>query len=152
AVEAMLSHKPVITCTDSGEPSRLIEHGKSGFVTPPQPAAIASALQQLVQNRSLAASLGEEAFRRAPKHSWIDIAERRLAEAKRSSRATSQPHRASGGRTKLLVADNQVLDPPVGGGRIRIHELYRHIAREGFEVAYVGAYDWPGPAYREQRL
>src|SRR5262249_44230707 len=31
-------------------------------------------------------------------------------------------------------------------------ELYRHIAREGFEVAYVGAYDWPGPAYREQRL
>ena len=52
----------------------------------------------------------------------------------------------------VLVADNQVLDPPVGGGRIRIHELYRHLAALDFEITYVGAYDWPGPAYRDQFL
>ena len=52
----------------------------------------------------------------------------------------------------VLVADNQVLDPPIGGGRVRIYELYRHLAALDFEVCYVGAYDWPGPAYRDQLL
>ena len=52
----------------------------------------------------------------------------------------------------VLVADNQVLDPPVGGGRVRIYELYRHIAALDFEISYVGTFDWPGPAYRDQLL
>ena len=40
----------------------------------------------------------------------------------------------------------------MGGGRIRIYELYRNLAALGFEVTYVGAYDWPGPTYRDQML
>ncbi len=50
------------------------------------------------------------------------------------------------------MADNQVLDPPIGGGRVRIYELYRHLAMLDFDITYVGAYDWPGPAYRDQML
>ena len=34
-VEAMLSHKPVIVCKDSGEPALLVRHGESGFVVDP---------------------------------------------------------------------------------------------------------------------
>jgi hypothetical protein len=52
---------------------------------------------------------------------------------------------------KILVTDNQVLDPPVGGGRLRLYHLYRNLARS-FAITYVGAYDWPGPEYREQTL
>src|SRR5262249_38780793 len=53
--------------------------------------------------------------------------------------------------TKILVTDNQVLDPPVGGGRLRIYHLYKHLAQHA-PVTYVGAYDWPGAQYREQTL
>ena len=39
-IEAMLSHKPVIVCKDSGEPAALVKHGASGFVVDPDPAEL----------------------------------------------------------------------------------------------------------------
>src|SRR6185503_924924 len=42
AVEAMLSGKPVITASDSGEPARLVEHEKTGLVVEPRADAIAA--------------------------------------------------------------------------------------------------------------
>ena len=44
AIEAMLSHKPVIVCRDSGEPTRLVQNGRSGFVVDPNPVEIAAAI------------------------------------------------------------------------------------------------------------
>jgi glycosyltransferase involved in cell wall biosynthesis len=155
AIESMLSRKPVIVCRDSGEPARLVQHGRSGFVVDPDPAEIAKAMNILAANRDLAREMGEFAHQSAPSQSWDEVAQR-LLDAGSSpvtewSGSTALTAEASP-RIPILVADNQVLDPPVGGGRIRIYELYRHIAALGFEVAYVGAYDWPGPVYRDQML
>lgn len=153
-VEAMLSHKPVIVCTDSGEPARLVQNGRSGLVVGPHPAEIAGAMNLLARSPELARDMGEHAYHSAPPQSWDDVTEQLIAAGtplrKRSRPSTEgKPERNS---IELLVADNQVLDPPVGGGRIRIYELYRHMAMLDFEITYVGAYDWPGPAYREQML
>jgi len=154
AVEAMLSHKPVIVCKDSGEPARLVQNGRSGFIVDPDPVEIAGAMGILAANRELAREMGEHAFQSAPSQSW-DSAVQRLIEAASpprthwASAASPSPERNF---TSLLVADNQVLDPPVGGGRVRIYELYRHLAMLDFDITYVGAYDWPGPAYRDQIL
>lgn len=52
---------------------------------------------------------------------------------------------------KLVVTDNQILDPPVGGGRVRIYNLYRFLPG-GIDAAYVGAYDCKGLVDREQVL
>ncbi|MBI5453467.1 MAG: glycosyltransferase family 4 protein [Deltaproteobacteria bacterium] len=52
---------------------------------------------------------------------------------------------------KLVVTDNQMLDPPVGGGRVRIYNLYRFLPG-GIDAAYVGAYDCKGLVDREQVL
>jgi len=43
-LEAMLSSKPVLTCTDSGGPLELVQDGETGWIVPPKPAAIAEAL------------------------------------------------------------------------------------------------------------
>jgi glycosyltransferase involved in cell wall biosynthesis len=43
-LEAMLSSKPVLTCTDSGGPLELVQDGETGWVVPPEPEAIAEAL------------------------------------------------------------------------------------------------------------
>lgn len=153
-VEAMLSSKPVIICKDSGEPTRLVRHGETGFVVDADPAQVAEAMAKLAADRQLARDMGRRGFETAPPQSWDNIVERLLDAAAemqtRPAPATTMP--AEEPRIPLLVADNQVLDPPVGGGRIRIYELYRHLARFGFEISYVGAYDWPGPIYRDQML
>lgn len=154
-IEAMLSQKPVIVCTDSGEPARLVENGRSGFVVKPDPREIAAAMGILAADRELARNMGEIGFHSAPSQSWDAVVDRLIAAGAPSR---SRPVSVSGtpaldrNPVEILVTDNQVLDPPVGGGRIRIYELFRHMAALGFEVTYVGAYDWPGPAYREQML
>lgn len=154
AVEAMLSHKPVIVCKDSGEPARMLQNGRSGFVVDPDPVEIAGAMGILAGNRELAREMGEYAYQSAPSQSWDNVVQRLIDAGSPprthwASAASSSPEHSC---TSLLVADNQVLDPPVGGGRVRIYELYRHLAMLDFDITYVGAYDWPGPAYRDQML
>jgi len=158
AIEAMLSHKPVIVCDDSGEPARLVQNGRSGLVVKPDPMEIAGAMALLAADRELARNMGEFGYQNAPSQNWDDVVQR-LIEAGSAPVEDSVlvpiPSPAVEEKSNpipILVADNQVLDPPVGGGRVRIYELYRHIAALGFEVTYVGAYDWPGPAYRDQYL
>ena len=157
AVEAMLSHKPVIVCTDSGEPARVVQNGRSGFVVNPNPSEIAAAMTILADDRELARSMGEFGFRSVPSQSWDEVVERLLAAGEPAASrvgvpAASEPEPHASPPIELptrkhpiamLVADNQVLDPPVGGGRIRIYELYRHIAALGFRSLVRWRYDWP---------
>ena len=58
-LEASYSAKPVITCNDSGEPVEFITHGVNGYVVPPEPEAIATVMDNLFNNRSLAEELGK---------------------------------------------------------------------------------------------
>ena len=52
---------------------------------------------------------------------------------------------------KVLVIDMQPIDPPVGGGRIRLLGLYHNLG-ENIEATYIGTYDWPGEPYRDHML
>lgn len=45
----------------------------------------------------------------------------------------------------------QPIDPPVGGGRIRLLGLYHNLGQQ-FDTKYVGTYDWPGEKYRRHYL
>jgi glycosyltransferase involved in cell wall biosynthesis len=58
-LEAMLSSRPVITCTDSGGPLEFVRDGQTGYVTHPTPEALAAAMDQLWEDRPQAKSLGE---------------------------------------------------------------------------------------------
>jgi len=69
-LEAFGCHKPVITCSDSGGPTELVESGVTGYVTEPDPEAIAEAIGRLAADNSLARSLGEAAHQVSLKHSW----------------------------------------------------------------------------------
>ncbi len=45
----------------------------------------------------------------------------------------------------------QPIDPPIGGGRLRLLGLY-HALGEEIKALYVGTYDWRGPGYRRHYL
>lgn len=72
-VEAMLSHKPVIVCTDSGEPARLVENGHTGFVVRPDPVEIGAAMAMLAEDSDVARQMGEAANRATPSQSWDEV-------------------------------------------------------------------------------
>jgi glycosyltransferase involved in cell wall biosynthesis len=69
-LEAMLSGKPVITTTDSGGPTELIEDGLDGLVVDPDPAAIGGAIERLLRNRRAARRMGRAGQHRARQVSW----------------------------------------------------------------------------------
>lgn len=52
---------------------------------------------------------------------------------------------------RVTVLDMQPIDPPVGGGRIRLLGLY-HGLGENFTTTYIGSFDWRGPKRRQLQL
>lgn len=75
-VEAFASAKPVITCTDSGGPTELVAHERSGLVVEPTPMALAIAFRRLIDDRNAAQQWGEEARRTASALRWEDTVRR----------------------------------------------------------------------------
>jgi len=59
SLEAHHARKAVITAEDSGGTSELIVDGQNGVVVPPEPRALADALDRLYDDRALARRLGE---------------------------------------------------------------------------------------------
>lgn len=57
-LEAMLASKPVITCSDSGGPLEFVLDGETGCVVPPEPAAVAAAIDALLAQPAKAARMG----------------------------------------------------------------------------------------------
>lgn len=58
-LESYLSNKPVITCTDSGGIKALVKDGATGYVAPPNPAALADAMDRLFNDKPCARRMGE---------------------------------------------------------------------------------------------
>jgi glycosyltransferase involved in cell wall biosynthesis len=80
AVEAFHSAKPVITCSDSGEPSKLVEKFGAGVVCKPSPESIAAAIDDLYSHPEKAKEWGASAAAGVRQLSWNTTA-LRLIEA-----------------------------------------------------------------------
>jgi glycosyltransferase involved in cell wall biosynthesis len=75
-LEAFLCRKPVVTATDSGGPLEFVVDGVNGFVRPPEPEALAEAINTLAQDRRRAAALGDAGYDRARAITWDGVIEK----------------------------------------------------------------------------
>ena len=57
-MEAFHAGKAVLTVTDSGGLLEIVRDGETGFVVPPDPEALAEAMDRLFLDRAAAAALG----------------------------------------------------------------------------------------------
>ena len=57
-LEGFAAERPVVTLEDSGGPLEFVREDETGLVTPPEPKAIAEALDRLYVDRTFAAKLG----------------------------------------------------------------------------------------------
>jgi glycosyltransferase involved in cell wall biosynthesis len=79
-LESFHARKPVITCTDSGGTLELVTDGITGAVVDPSPEALASAFDELMEDKRRAERLGEAAFATLAdlEISWDKVVERLL--------------------------------------------------------------------------
>lgn len=70
ALEAFLSKKPVVTCTDSGGPLEFVTDGENGRVVAPDAAALGSAVADLLADSEKAIGFGERGFERVRGIRW----------------------------------------------------------------------------------
>ncbi len=80
-LEAMLSSKPVITCSDSGGPLEFVIDERTGLVASPDTAGLAAAMDTLWRNRDAAREWGLAGRRRYAEFdiSWDTVVRRLLA-------------------------------------------------------------------------
>jgi glycosyltransferase involved in cell wall biosynthesis len=57
-LESYFSEKPVITCSDSGGTDVVVKDGVTGYMVPPEPQAIAAAIDRLYADKEAARSMG----------------------------------------------------------------------------------------------
>ena len=152
-IEAFRSKKPVITCSDSGEPTCFVQDCKTGFVVAPEPQAIAEKLNYYIDHPEQAAEMGENGCKAIAHITWDAIVATLLASVelpdKREREWIQSPSKKR--TVQVLITDNQCIEPAIGGGRLRLLGLYSTLT-EGLEATYVGTYDWPEPQYREIQL
>ena len=79
--EAMLSGRPVITCTDSGGPVELVRDQINGLIVPPEAEALAAGMELLWADAALARRWGEAgtSFYQSLDITWDRVAEGVLA-------------------------------------------------------------------------
>ena len=70
ALEAFLSKKPVVTCTDSGGPLEFVVDGETGRVAPPSGAAVGEAAAALLAAPETARRMGERGYDAVRGISW----------------------------------------------------------------------------------
>jgi glycosyltransferase involved in cell wall biosynthesis len=75
-LEAFGSRKPVITATDSGGPLEFVEHRVNGCIVQPDPVSIATALQEMMEERDWTVQLGESGFETIRDLTWLQTISR----------------------------------------------------------------------------
>ena len=68
--EAFASRKAVVTCSDSGGPAELVVHDVNGKVCAPRAQSLATALRELMDDRSTAERLGSAGFLTVSEMTW----------------------------------------------------------------------------------
>jgi glycosyltransferase involved in cell wall biosynthesis len=152
-VEAFKSGKAVLTCTDSGEPLEFVRDGENGYVVEPDAAAIADRLTHAIDHRRDVARMGARGLQAVRHVAWEPIVEALVGRERRTRvrAGRASAHAARPARFAVSVLDMQPIDPPLGGGRLRLLGLY-HALGADMPTTYVGTYDWPGPPHRQLRL
>lgn len=79
ALEAFLSRKPVVTCSDSGGPLEFVSDGETGRVVPPSGEAVGEATRALLSDRTAARALGDSGFERVRGITWKSVVETLLS-------------------------------------------------------------------------
>ncbi|MCW2527052.1 MAG: glycosyl transferase group 1, partial [Pseudonocardiales bacterium] len=120
ALEAQLAGKPVITCTDSGGVTELVNHGVSGLVVEPTPVAVGRALTEIALSPEGARIMGTRGREAATKICWEHVVDGLVDDVDLPTRRRT---RKRIGLPKLVVLSTYAAVPAFHGGQLRMNRL-----------------------------
>ena len=138
-IEAMQHKKPVVTLKDSGGPTELIVDGKTGFVVSDF-SDLTAKLDFYAENVNIAIMHGNNAFNNIEHYQWPRCLEMLLNPncTDFDDLATPVGFRSNNKKIQVTVTSTFGIYPPLGGGQVRIFNLYKHLTRD-FEVALISS-------------
>lgn len=139
-IEAMLHKKPVLTTTDAGGPTEFVINDETGYVTSFGEREIAAKIDYLAAHPEEAKRMGEQAYDKVRDITWVSTVSQLLG------LNTKQQHKQ---RKKLTVAVTFPVYPPIGGGQVRIYQLYKHMEAE-YDVELLSLTRMDKPKYSER--
>lgn len=74
-LEAFLSHKPVITCKDSGGVLEFVEHNVNGYISEPDEKALGEWTGRLFEKKNIMQQLGDSGYEKVKDISWDNVIE-----------------------------------------------------------------------------
>ncbi|AVO48659.1 group 1 glycosyl transferase [Melaminivora suipulveris] len=135
-LEAMGSGKPVLTVSDAGGVTEFVQDGVNGRVVPPDEAALAQALDEMLAQPARLAQMGRAAQGTAAQVTWertaaglLDAAAAGLRPAPAAADAAAPAPRAQPQRLRLLVLNTFGAYPPDSGGSKRLFYLAQGLAQ-----------------------
>ena len=72
-LEAFLSQKPLVTCSDTGGVLEFAENSRSAFVTAPSPKELGSSINRMYANKQLCKKMGLEGYEKVKDISWDNV-------------------------------------------------------------------------------
>jgi glycosyltransferase involved in cell wall biosynthesis len=118
-LEALQAGKPVLTCTDTGGVTELVQHDVNGLVVAPTVDALATAMQRLATDTALRSRLASQAAASVAHITWPVLAQQ-----------FGTPF------TRVAVVNTFAIHPAHSGGQLRLFQLYSELARH-FDVRVV---------------
>jgi glycosyltransferase involved in cell wall biosynthesis len=120
AIEAQMSGKPVITCSDSGGSADLVIDGIDGWVVEPTARSLSQAFVEAT-DRVRSAEMGLAGRYKAERLTWDAVVQGLLA--------VDRETKASPRRSRVLALSTYAAEPARHGGQIRINRLYRELGK-----------------------
>jgi glycosyltransferase involved in cell wall biosynthesis len=136
-LEAFKSGKPVLTCTDSGEPLSFVRHGETGYVAEPTAQGIAGCLTAALGAPSSAAAMGARAARAVSGIAWEPIVDALTGRARHSPLRRVRAAEPQPQGFRLTVLDAEYGHAPQDNGRSRLVGLF-HALGPDLPVTCVG--------------
>jgi glycosyltransferase involved in cell wall biosynthesis len=124
-LEALQAGKPVLTCTDAGGVTELVEHGVNGWVVEPTAQALADALQAILREPGIVEPMQDACRASVSGINWRDTVKGILSSGLRYD---NDGFPEAGKPRHLVVAVSFPVYPASSGGTNRLFHLYRHIA------------------------
>ncbi len=156
-LEAMLSGKAVLTTRDSGGVNELVEHGRTGFCVEPDVKALASAMEDLIKNRTKTILMGKNALEAVSHINWPNTVNALLEAVEpclrlchdfgkgsliKSNVHSEKPSSKAVFSPAVVMANTFSVFPPFGGGQKRIFHLFRELASVAdISLVNIGGYD-----------
>lgn len=151
-IEAMMSHRPVITCYDSGGTTEFVEQGITGYISASEPTEIAKSIEALCAlNEKELRDMGQCCYEKVKVINWETVAHSLTQQdnpliTQQDVRLHQMKEKKKSNKKKVVVTSTFPIYPPQGGGQARIYNLYKELAKS-YEVEIVSFTGVDQPAF-----